>query len=76
MVLNEMYAEVRDVPVTPKVGCGSNVSISADFSGEQSVPRTNPSLDYGDLNPAVGVFGVVLACGAAWAAAAALLWIF
>jgi hypothetical protein len=32
--------------------------------------------DYGDMREAVGVFGVVLACGAAWAAAAALWWLF
>lgn len=62
-----------DAPVTPKEGYGLNVVISADFAGEQSVPWTNSSLDYGDLNATVGVFGVALACGAAWDAAAALL---
>lgn len=58
------------------VGCGLSAAIGPESVSDLLGARTQPDGDYGDLNAAVGVFGVVLACGAAWAAVATLLWMF
>jgi len=58
------------------VGSGSSAAVGPEFVSELLGARTQPDVDYGDMNAAVGVFSVVLACGAAWAMAVVLWWLF
>jgi hypothetical protein len=60
-------AAIRPEPVTHLLGARTELCIDDEDEAE---------IAYGDMHEAVGVFGVVLTCGAAWAAAVALWWLF
>jgi hypothetical protein len=58
-----------------KLGGGYDDKLGVGYDDKLCIGYEDEA-DYGDMREAVGVFGVVLACGAAWAAAAALWWLF